>query len=189
MALKARQAFLSPPPSSSSSSFSTLHPPPSAPSAPQTSTHRHHHLIMTHTCTSELVPSIRSSQTRSWRRTVALAVALARRAVELDKKNTDPMGALAAYTESVRLLRSILARLERHGARSEASRLASINEGYCERMRLLCVACAVPPPPYDYLSSEPNGCSSLAPPSALPPPPAYDEPSYGPTRAKRSLQT
>ena len=36
------------------------------------------------------------------------------------------MGALDAYTESVRHLRSILARLERHGAHSEASRLATI---------------------------------------------------------------
>ncbi|KAH9993081.1 hypothetical protein BJV77DRAFT_1067431 [Russula vinacea] len=138
---------------------------------------------MTRSCTSELVPSTstRSPQRLSWRRTVAHAVALARRAVELDMKNTDPMGALAAYTESVRLLRSILARLERHGACSEASQLASINEKYCERMRLLCVACAVPPPPYDdHPPSELNGSSSptLAPPSALPPPPAYDELSY-----------
>ncbi|KAH9952250.1 hypothetical protein BJV74DRAFT_892212 [Russula compacta] len=39
---------------------------------------------------------------RSWRRTVADAVALARSAVELDSKNTDPMGALVAYTESRR---------------------------------------------------------------------------------------
>ena len=36
------------------------------------------------------------------------------------------MGALAAYTESVRRLRGILARLERHGAHAEASRLAAI---------------------------------------------------------------
>jgi hypothetical protein len=51
---------------------------------------------------------------------------LAKWAVELDSRKTDPMGALDAYTESVRLLRSILARLERHGAHSEASRLATI---------------------------------------------------------------
>lgn len=36
------------------------------------------------------------------------------------------MGALAAYTESVRRLRGILARLERHGAHAEASQLAAI---------------------------------------------------------------
>lgn len=76
--------------------------------------------------TSELILSKKSSQTRSWRRTVAHAVALAKWAVELDSRNTDPMGALDAYTESVRHLRSILARLERHGAHSEASRLATI---------------------------------------------------------------
>ncbi len=63
---------------------------------------------------------------RSWRRTVADALALAKSAVELDKTNTDPSGALVAYTESVRRLRSIRARLERHGAHTEASRLATI---------------------------------------------------------------
>jgi uncharacterized Zn finger protein len=36
------------------------------------------------------------------------------------------MGALVAYTESVRHLRRILARLERHGAHTEASHLAAI---------------------------------------------------------------
>ncbi len=76
--------------------------------------------------TSELIPSQNSSQTRSWRRTVAHALALAKRAVELDSENTDPMGALDAYIESVRRLRSIVARLERHGAHSEASHLATI---------------------------------------------------------------
>jgi hypothetical protein len=77
--------------------------------------------------TSELILSTNnSSQTRSWRRTVAHALALAQSAVELDSKNSDPMGALDAYTESVCLLRSILARLERHGAHSEASQLATI---------------------------------------------------------------
>ena len=65
-------------------------------------------------------------QTRSWRRTVADALALAQSAVELDSKDTDPMGALAAYTESVRRLRGILARLERHGAHAEVSQLAAI---------------------------------------------------------------
>lgn len=63
---------------------------------------------------------------RSWRRAVADAVALARMAVELDSKNTDPKGALAAYTESVRRLRSILARLKRHGAYAEAAQLVTI---------------------------------------------------------------
>ncbi|KAN0120505.1 hypothetical protein V8E52_004332 [Russula decolorans] len=137
--------------------------------------------------TSELILSKNSSQTRSWRRTVTHAVALAKWAVELDSKNTDPMGALDAYTESVRYLRNILARLERHGAHSEASRLATIRESYCERMRLLCEVCAVPPPPYDYPNSGSNRCSSPAPPT-LPPPPAYDEPNHVPTRVGKSLQ-
>ena len=83
--------------------------------------------------TPERTPSNISSQTRSWRRTVAHAVALAQWAVELDAKNTDPTGALAAYTESVRLLRSILARVERHGAHSEASQLAIIVRRLCHR--------------------------------------------------------
>ena len=148
-----------------------------------------------------------SRETRSWRRTVARAVALAQWAVELDAKNTDPMGALAAYTESVRLLQSILARVERHGAHSEASQLSIIvrryppfrpipvlnahslmqSEGYSERMRMLCVACAVPPPPYDPFPSEVNDFSSPAPPT-LPPPPAYEEFSHTPrqTRATAS---
>jgi hypothetical protein len=76
--------------------------------------------------TSELMPSEHSSQTRSWRHTVASALALAQSAVELDSTNADPMGALDGYTKSVRQLRGILARLERHGAHSEASRLATI---------------------------------------------------------------
>ena len=76
--------------------------------------------------TAELILSQNSAQTRSWRRTIAHAVALAQWAVELDSKNTDPIAALDAYTESVRHLRCILARLERHGAHSEASRLATI---------------------------------------------------------------
>jgi len=86
------------------------------------------------------------------------------------------MSALAAYTESVRRLRGILARLERHGAHAEASQLAAITAGYCERMRLLCVACAVPPPPYDHPPSDSNDLS-LAQPAASEssPPPAYDE--------------
>jgi len=139
--------------------------------------------------TSERIPSNISSQTRSWRRTVAHAVALAQWAVELDLKNTDPTGALAAYTESVRLLRSILARVERHGAHSEASQLAIISEGYAERMRLLRLACAVPPPPYDDVPSE-----FLSPePPTLPPPPAYEEFSYMPrptqVRVTKSLHT
>ena len=67
-----------------------------------------------------------SSQTRSWRHTVAHALALAQSAVKLDSTNTDPMGALDAYTKSVRRLRGILARLERHGAHSEANQLAAI---------------------------------------------------------------
>ncbi len=46
------------------------------------------------------------------------------------------MGALDAYTESVRHLRNILARLERHGAHSEASQLATI-------VRRRCHLCAV----------------------------------------------
>ncbi|KAH9953483.1 hypothetical protein BC827DRAFT_1273457 [Russula dissimulans] len=122
------------------------------------------------------------TQTRSWRRTVADTLALAQSAVELDSNNTDPMGALAAYTESVRRLRGILARLERHGAYAEASQLAAISEGYSERMRLLCVACAIPPPPYEYdAPCESNDHSD--PSSALPlPPPAYDESGRGPRR-------
>ncbi len=58
---------------------------------------------------------------------VTRAVALAQWAVELDSKNTDPMSALDAYTESVRHLRNILARLVHHGAHSEASQLATIH--------------------------------------------------------------
>lgn len=64
--------------------------------------------------------------TRSWRRTVADALALAQSAVELDTTKTDPAGALLAYTESVQRLRSIRARLERHGAHAEARQLAAI---------------------------------------------------------------
>lgn len=86
------------------------------------------------TRTSELTLSTNSSQTRSWRRTVAHAAALAKWAVKVDSKNTDPIGALDAYTESVRHLRRILARLERHGAHLEASRLATI---VCRRRPLL----------------------------------------------------
>ncbi|KAI0274164.1 hypothetical protein BGY98DRAFT_995893 [Russula aff. rugulosa BPL654] len=100
--------------------------------------------------TSELIPSKTPSQRRSWRRTVAHALALAQSAVELDSTSADPMGALDGYTKSVRQLRRILVRLERHGAHSEASRLATICDSYCERMRVLSAACAVPPPPYDY---------------------------------------
>ena len=62
----------------------------------------------------------------SWRRTVADALAMAQSAVELDATNMDPSGALVAYTESVRRLRSIRARLERHGALADARQLASI---------------------------------------------------------------
>ena len=155
---------------------------------------------------SELIPTNHSSQTRSWRRTVAHPVALAQCAVELDSKNADPMAALDAYMESVRYLKCILARLRRHGAHLEASRLTTIvrrvtsnsnerlfanadgqSESYCERMRLLCVVCGVPPPPYDYPSSELNGRSSRALPT-LPSPPAYEEPSHVPTRAEKPLE-
>ena len=63
---------------------------------------------------------------RSWRRIVADALALAQSAVELDTTKTDLAGALLAYTESVQRLRSIRARLERHGAHAEARQLAKI---------------------------------------------------------------
>ena len=89
---------------------------------PQTSTVTHPDIMRA----SELIPSKHSSQTRSWRRTVVHAVALAQWAVELDSKNADPMAALDAYMESVRYLKCILTRLRRHGAHLEASRLASI---------------------------------------------------------------
>jgi hypothetical protein len=61
------------------------------------------------------------------------------------------------------------------------------SESYCERMRLLCVACEVPPPPYEYPGSESNDYYS---PRALPtlPPPAYEEPTHVPTRAGKSLR-
>ncbi|KAI9459873.1 hypothetical protein BJY52DRAFT_1186185 [Lactarius psammicola] len=104
---------------------------------------------------SEAHPSPRvATPARSWRRTVADALALAQSAVELDTTKTDPSGALLAYTESVRRLRSIRARLERHGALAEARQLATICDGYTERMRQLSVACAVPPPPYEYQPSQ-----------------------------------
>jgi len=122
---------------------------------------------------------------RSWRRTVADALALAQSAVELDTTKSDPAGALLAYTESVQRLRSIRARLERHGAHAEARQLAAICNGYTERMRRLSVASAVPPPPYEYQPSQsPFGgdCSSPVLASAFPigiPPPAYTvEPSH-----------
>lgn len=120
------------------------------------------------------------------------------------------MSALAAYTESVRHLRGMLARLERHGAHAEASQLAAIvrspsytapdyalkfvmrvqTAGYSERMRLLCVACAVPPPPYDHPPSDPNN-RFLSQPAALesPPPPAYDESRQRPIQTKACIQT
>ncbi|KAI9450287.1 hypothetical protein F5148DRAFT_1290923 [Russula earlei] len=128
---------------------------------------------------SKLLPSTRpSSPPRSWRRTVADALALAQSAVELDSKDTDPKGALAAYAESVRRLRCILARLERHGAYAEASQLSAISDGYSERMRLLCVACSVPPPPYDAISLDDYSWRapppSPPPPVALLPPPPYE---------------
>lgn len=63
---------------------------------------------------------------RSWRRTVADALALARSAVELDTKNTDPLGALAAYMESTRRIRHIMVRLERYGVHTLAHQLAAI---------------------------------------------------------------
>jgi len=150
------------------------------------------------TCTSKPnspSPSSAPRHTRSWRRTITDALALAQSAVELDSNDTDPMGALVAYTESVRHLRRILARLERHGAHTEASHLAAITAGYSERMRLLCVVCAVPPPPYDCSSSESSHHSlSLSPPpgltaaaaTALPPPPAYDECTLEPTRRPKT---
>ncbi|KAI9435555.1 hypothetical protein H4582DRAFT_2079654 [Lactarius indigo] len=128
-----------------------------------------------------------ATPTRSWRRTVADALALAQSAVELDTANTDPSGALLAYTESVRRLRTIRARLERHGAHAEARQLAAICDGYTERMRQLSVSCTVPPPPYEYQSSRPqfgsDRSSSLMLESAFPmgAPPAYTaEPSHGP---------
>ncbi|KAH8993143.1 hypothetical protein EDB92DRAFT_437514 [Lactarius akahatsu] len=95
-----------------------------------------------------------ATPTRSWRRTVADALALAQSAVELDTANTDPSGALFAYTKSVRRLRTIRARLERHGAHVEARQLAAICDGYTERMRQLSVTCTVPPPPYEYQPSQ-----------------------------------
>ncbi|KAH9177331.1 hypothetical protein EDB89DRAFT_2064935 [Lactarius sanguifluus] len=129
-----------------------------------------------------------ATPTRSWRRTVADALALAQSAVELDTANTDPSGALFAYTESVRRLRIIRARLERHGAHIEARQLAAICDGYTERMRQLSVTCTVPPPPYEYQPSQsPFGSersSSLVLGSAFPmgsAPPAYTaEPSHRP---------
>jgi hypothetical protein len=57
---------------------------------------------------------------------VADALALAQSAVELDTTKTDRAGALLAYAESVQRLRSIRARLERHGAHAEARQLATI---------------------------------------------------------------
>jgi hypothetical protein len=63
---------------------------------------------------------------QSWRGTVADALALARSAVELDTRNTDPLGALLAYMESTRRIRRILARLERYGAHAESRQLAAI---------------------------------------------------------------
>lgn len=114
--------------------------------------------------------------TRSWRRTVADALAIAQSAVELDTTNTDPSGALDAYTESVRRLRSIRARLERHGAHAEARQLVTICDGYTERIRQLSAACAVPPPPYEYHSSRPPSSGGSVTPESAPPigaPPAY----------------
>ncbi|KAF8259914.1 hypothetical protein EI94DRAFT_1795956 [Lactarius quietus] len=126
-----------------------------------------------------------ATSARSWRRTVADALALAQSAVDLDMTKTDPAGALLAYTESVQRLRSIRARLERHGARAQARQLAAICDGYTERMRRLSVACAVPPPPYEYQPSRSpcdGDCSSslvLAPTFPIEAPPAYTtEPSH-----------
>ncbi|KAN0142178.1 hypothetical protein V8E53_000640 [Lactarius tabidus] len=127
---------------------------------------------------------------RSWRRMVADALALAQSAVELDTTKTDRAGALLAYAESVQRLRSIRARLERHGAHAEARQLATICDRYTERMRQLSVVRAVPPPPYEYQPSQsPFGgdCSSQALPSAYPvdAPPAYTtEPSHRPPQEK-----
>ena len=75
---------------------------------------------------SESIPAARTITKRSGRRTVADALALARSAVELDTRNTDPLGALVAYIESTRLIRRILARLERYGAHAETRQLAAI---------------------------------------------------------------
>ncbi|KAI0261946.1 hypothetical protein BC834DRAFT_972349 [Gloeopeniophorella convolvens] len=119
-----------------------------------------------------------ASHARSWRSKVADALARARTAVELDSKNTDPEGALAAYADSVRRLRSILSRVERHGALNEASKLTAICDQYSERMRVLSVACNVPPPPYEDLSEggdRSSASASLIPPVPPLPPPAYLE--------------
>jgi hypothetical protein len=70
--------------------------------------------------------SCAAKQSRSWRRIVADALALARSAVELDARKTDPLGALAAYSESTRHIRRIIVRLERYGAHAEARQLATI---------------------------------------------------------------
>jgi hypothetical protein len=115
---------------------------------------------------------------RSWRRIVADALALAQSAVELDTTKTDRAGALLAYAESVQRLRSIRARLERHGAHAEARQLATICDRYTKRMRQLSVARAVPPPPYECQPSQSpfsGDCSSRVLPSAFPidAPPAY----------------
>lgn len=115
---------------SSSLSLPLVLPPSSAFNSSSSSSHtrptHRHSFRSTMMRTSELIPSKTSSQRRSWRRTVAHALALAQSAVELDSTNANPMGALDGYTKSVRQLRRILVRLERHGAHSEASRLATI---------------------------------------------------------------
>lgn len=149
---------------------------------------------------------------RSWRRVVADALTLAQSAVELDTTKTDRVGALLAYTESVQRLRSIRARLERHGAHAEARQLAKIVrltfsrdylrsdqiqcDKYTERMRQLSVACTVPPPPYEYQPSQsPVGGDYyplLVSPSAYPidAPPAYTaEPSHRLPQEKIPLQS
>ncbi|KAI0246595.1 hypothetical protein BJV78DRAFT_1253279 [Lactifluus subvellereus] len=80
-----------------------------------------------HTDIPESTPaSCTATQRRSWRRTVADALALARSAVELDARKTDPLGALAAYAKSMRHIRRIIVRLERYGAHAEARQLAAI---------------------------------------------------------------
>jgi hypothetical protein len=90
----------------------------------------------------------------SWRRTVADALALAQSAVELDATNMDPSGALVAYTESVRRLRSIRARLERHGAHTDARQLATIVRVTAS---YLCYVCADRTPS---AMGIPSGCAS-----------------------------
>lgn len=94
-----------------------------------------------------------ATPTRSWRRIVADALALAQSAVELDTTKTDRAGALRAYAESVQRLRSIRARLERHGAHAEARQLATI-------VRLTFSRDYLRSDPRSSATSMPSGCAS-----------------------------